>query len=217
MKRLENIEFAIFDMDGTILDSMWAWDTAADRLLAALNITPRPEMREDIRPMTVPQVADYLIKEYCLPQSHDDLMQLFDDTMVSFYKYEADYKEGALELLNTLKERGIGMCLATATDRHMVDIVLKRLGIYDMFDFIITCTEVGASKASPLVFEECLKRSGSERSKTWVFEDSAFAVTTAKNAGFPVLAVYDKSSEMFEDDKKRDADIYLHSLKELVL
>lgn len=216
MKRLENIEFAIFDMDGTILDSMWAWDTAANRLLNELGITPRPEMREDIRPMTVPQVADYLIENYGLPQSHEEMMQLFDDTMVNFYKNEADFKEGARELLTALNERGVGMCIATATDRYMVEIVLKRLGIYDMFDFIITCTEVGASKASPLIFEECLKRAGSSRSKTWVFEDSAFAVTTAKKAGFPVLALYDRSSEMFEDQKKRDADIYLHSFNEIL-
>jgi len=216
MNELKDIEFAIFDMDGTILDSMWAWDTAADRLLELLRITPRPEMREDIRPMTVPQVAEYLIREYELGYTMDEMMKMFDDTMINFYRNGAEFKPGALEFLKKLRERSVGMCVATATDVHMVEIALKRTGIYDMFDFILTCTEVGASKVSPLIFEKCLERAGSDRSRTWIFEDSAFAVETAKRAGFPTLAIYDKSSEQFEDIKREKADIYINSFDEVV-
>lgn len=217
MKKIDNIEYGIFDMDGTLLDSMWAWDTAADRMLAEMNITPLPEMREDIRPMTTEQVALYVKEHYGLDLTPGQLIDLFNRTMENFYKNEAKLKEGVLGFLRKMKEKNIGMCVATATDRYMVEIGLKRLGIYDYFDFIITCTEVGFSKSSPLIFDKCIERSGSKKEKTWVFEDSEFAIETAKAAGYPTLAIYDESSKAFEDMKKRLADIYVYSFNEVVL
>lgn len=211
---IKNIEYAIFDMDGTVLDTMFMWDGAADRMLAALGLTPYPETREDIRSMTTRQVAEYIVEKYPVDCSADELIDKFNQTMESFYANECTFKEGALELLCKLKEMGVGMCLATATDRYMVETALRRVGIFDMFDFIITCSEVGASKVDPKIFEVALERCGAKRENTWVFEDSHFAVNTAAKAGFPTLAVYDPSFAAFEDEKRANAAIYVDTLAE---
>ncbi len=214
-KKISDIEYAIFDMDGTIVDSMYAWDTAADRLLLSMGITPFPETRDDIRTMTTAEVAKYFDKKYSLDIPENQLAHMFNRTMEDFYENEATFKEGALELLTSLHEKGVGMCVATATDRYMAEGVLKKLGVYHLFDFMVTCTEVGKGKSSPLVFDVCLERCGADKDKVWIFEDSFFAIKTAKDFGYHVLAVYDKSNEPFEKDKEACADIYVNSLKEL--
>ena len=215
-KDIKNIEYAIFDMDGTLLDTMFMWDGAADRMLESMGLTPYPETREDIRSMTTGQVAEYIVEKYELDCTADELIDRFNKTMENFYANECTFKEGAKELLFKLKEKGVGMCLATATDRYMVETGLKRNGIYEMFDFIITCTEVGASKVDPEIFEVALERCGSSRENTWVFEDAHFAIKTASKAGFPTLGVYDRSFEAFEDEKKENSTIYVKSLSEVL-
>lgn len=215
MKTIKNIEYAIFDMDGTIVDSMYAWDTAADRLLISMGITPFPETREDIRAMTTKQVAEYFTEKYDLHIPEGELMNMFNRTMEDFYRDEADFKEGALWLLNTLHEKGVGMCIATATDRYLAEGVLKKLGVLHLFDFMICCSDVGEGKSSPLVFDACLERCGMPKEKVWIFEDSYFAIRTARKAGYNVLAVYDLSNAPLEKEKEECANIYVRSLKEL--
>lgn len=217
MKKINDIEYAIFDMDGTLVDSMWAWDTAADRMLKEMKITPKPEMREDIRPMTTAEVAYYMQEHYGLHLTPAELIDLFNRTMEGFYQNEAELKEGVPEFLEKLKQKKVGMCIATATDRYMAENALRRLGILHYFDFIITCTEVGKAKGDPLIFNKCIERSGSRREKTWVFEDSDFAIMTAKKAGYPVLGIYDRSSECFEESKKKNSDIYILSFNEVTV
>ncbi len=211
----DEIEYAIFDMDGTIIDSMYAWDTAADRMLLSMGITPLPNMREEIRPMTTLQVANYVMEHYSVKLTAEELTDMFNKTMEEFYKTEADFKEGAYELLCALHDAGVGMCIATATDRYMTEGVLRRLGVLHLFDFIVTCSEVGQGKSSPLVFDAALSRCGASRERTWVFEDSYFAVRTAHDAGYRVLAVYDLINEPFENIKQEFSDVYVRSLKEL--
>ena len=84
-----------------------------------------------------------------------------------------------------------------------------------MFDFILTCSELGASKVDPLIFNTALEMCGKDREKTWVFEDSHFALITASKAGFPTVGVYDDSFAAFEDIKTAVSDIYVNSLSEI--
>ena len=216
MKRdIKEIEYAVFDMDGTLLDTMYLWDSAPERLLGALGLECDADTREDVRSMTTAQVADYIIKKYGVSKSNAEICDLFNKTMEDFYDREADFKEGAKELLFALRKRGVGMCLATATDRHMVISALERLGICGMFDFILTCSELGASKVDPLIFNTALEMCRKDREKTWIFEDSHFALLTASKAGFPTVGVYDDSFAAFEDIKKEASDIYVNSLTEI--
>ena len=131
-----------------------------------------------------------------------------------YYRFEVPLKPGAAELLERLRQDGVKLCIATATDRHLVEAALDRCGVLSCFGEIFTCNEVGHGKDEPDIFEEALRFLGTEKAETVVFDDALYAVRTAKEAGFPVAAVYD-SHEKAQDQIRMLADVYLEELTQL--
>ena len=111
--------------------------------------------------------------------------------------------------VNTLKEMGAKMCVATATDRYLVDNSLKKCGVREYFSEIFTCNEVGHGKDEPVIYEKALQYLGTKREKTVVFEDAIYAMETAKNAGFLVVGMFDKA----EKDQRRVQNLADHYIK----
>ena len=204
------ISGAIFDMDGTLTDSMYVWKDIGKRYLISCGITPRETLWNDIKSLSLKQTTDYFTCEYGLNQTCEEMCEGINSLVEPLYRDEVLPKEGVTALLKKLREYGVKMCVATATDRYLVELVLKKNGLLDFFSEIFTCTEVGAGKDNPLIFETALAHLGTPKNETYVFEDALYAIKTAKNAGFNVIGVYDYSSEKNTDEIKSIADFYIN-------
>lgn len=198
-------------MDGTLLDSMFIWDTIGETYLRSIGYEPRENLNEVSKSMSLLQAARYYQTEYGVTLCIDEIMDGVNAMLERYYRFEALLKPGAAELLAWLRKNGVRLCVATATDRYLVETALERCGVLSCFGKIFTCGEVGHGKDEPHIFEEALRFLGTERSETLVFEDAVHAIRTAKAAGFPVAAVYD-SHEKAQDEIRTLADIYLADL-----
>lgn len=209
------IKGAIFDIDGTLLDSMPVWENAGARYLATLGIKAKSDLKDKLDALSLPEGALYIQKEYGLSVSTEDILQGIDQVVKDFYYKEATMKPGVLSLLKLLKANNVKMILATATDADMARAALVRNGIWQDFIGMITCEEAGAGKTSPKIFELAKERLQTKKEETWVFEDSLYAIKTAVQAGFPVCSIYDAYSEKNTEEIKALSDIYVEDFEEL--
>ena len=209
------IKGAIFDIDGTLLDSMPIWENAGARYLATLGIKAKPDLKERLDALSLPEGAIYMQKEYGLSVSAEDILEGVNQVVKDFYYKEAVMKPGAYALVKRLKENGVKLIIATATDKEMAKAALIRNGIWQDFMGMLTCEEAGAGKTSPKVFELARQKLGTKKEETWVFEDSLYAVKTATEAGFPVCSIYDTYSVGNAKEIQRLSNIYVRDFSEI--
>ena len=207
---------AIFDMDGTLLDSMPIWQGLGARTLRALGFEPEPDLNDYLRQVTMLEGARYCKERYHMPQSAEEIAAATEAQVEDFYFHRVQAKPGVLPFLTLLKMEGVDMYVATNTDRRLAEPALRRAGIDGFFRGLITCAEAGAGKGeSPLVYEKALRRLGSPKAAAVIFEDALHAIQTAKAAGFRVCAVYDLSADADQAEIRRLADYYIRSFEEL--
>ena len=218
-----NITGAIFDMDGTLIDSLGVWDDVlwrkfGERYLGDCGFLPNEKDEKAVRTMTLRQGMELIYEKYGIGESAEELLKFAEEIVEDFYSNSVEMKSGAKEYLQYLKDMGVKICLATATDNHLVEVALKRCDIGKYFDHIVTCTEVGAGKDKPDVFLAALDKIGTNLETTWLFEDSLKALETAKAAGFKTVGIYDKNTSG-QDLIKEISTIYISegdSLKSLI-
>lgn len=185
-------KFAIFDMDGTLIDSMIFWKNLASEYLTAKGVTRIPEgILERIKPMTMSESAALFRQEFDLTGDQESEMNAMMD---EHYKNDILLKPGVREYLQTLRSKGVRMCVASATAEHLMEACLRRLGVRDDFEFLLSCETVGSGKRSPLVYHESSIRLNAVPAEIAVYEDALYAVRTAKAAGYYVVGVYDDSA-----------------------
>lgn len=209
------IKCAIFDFDGTIFDTMEVWDSVAKIFLTSLNRNPKPDLTDVIKTMSLYQSAEYLKKEYSLSLSVEEIMEGINKIIEDFYFYEALPKKGVVKFLEELKCRGIHICIATATDRYLIEAALKRCEMENYFEKIFTCTEVGHGKDEPIIYEVAAEYFGAKKDESIVFEDAFHAIETAKKAGFIVAGVFDKS-ETNQSQIRNMSDYYIEDFQNTV-
>ena len=202
---------AVFDVDGTLLDSMSIWDTVGADYLRSIGFKPKENLNEVFKDMSLDQAARYYQTEYGVTLCVEEITEGVNALLEDFYRHRAALKLGAGELVRELSRRGVKLCVATATDRYLVEAALERCGVLSCFGRIFTCGEVGHGKNEPHIFEAALRFLGTVREETLVFDDALYAVRTAKKAGFPVAAVYD-SHEKGQAQVRALADVYLENL-----
>ena len=204
------IKFAIFDMDGTLVDSMGYWNRLADEYLARFGLPGlSPALKEECIALTMLESAQLFIREFGLPGTPEQIAGEINALMEEHYRADVPLKPGAAELLARLKAAGVKMCVASSTHPALIDLCLRRLGVRDHFEFLLSCEEVGEGKNKPTVYLEAARRLGSTPENTVIFEDILVAAQTAKQAGFSLGVIYDVNSDDEQPQLKALADCYI--------
>lgn len=210
------LEGAIFDLDGTLIDSMPWWETIWDVVSAAhfqgKPCRPAREVEERMHTLFVEEsvwlLCDYYARELGVEIRFDDLLFTINNDIDDFYRTRVGLKAGVRELLQALHERNIPMCVASASERESILVVLRGCEIEHYFSSIFTCSEVGKSKTSPDIYLAALNGLGTPIETTWVFEDAFTALNTASNAGLHTVGIYESQESRYEE-MKRKADVYV--------
>lgn len=206
---------AIFDLDGTLIDSMSIWDDIAYNFLVSQGVIPKPDLREKVATMYLNESAKYLVDEYSLDCTPQDFKEYTERIIENFYVRTVPPKRDAVEFLCKLKKSGVKMCIATATERKLAVPALEHNGMLGFFDGVFSCAEIGLSKQSPEIFDRALEFLGTPKDETFVFEDSYHAVATASKAGYNVIAISDKSASNDEEKIKKLSLKFIENYAEL--
>ena len=162
----------IFDVDGTLLDSMFIWDTIGETYLRSIGYEPREDLNDTFKNMSLHQAACYYQTEYGVTLSIKEIMDGVNAMLERYYRFEVPLKAGVKELLAQLQRSKVKLCIATATDRYLVEEALERCGVLSCFGEIFTCNEVGHGKDEPEIFEAALRFLGTKKAETVVFDDA---------------------------------------------
>lgn len=208
----KQIDAVIFDMDGTLLDSLPAWEHSGTNFLRTQGIEPPDGLDEELIPLSLMDGARLLKERFNLPQSPEEILRLTLEPIRNHYLTDIEPKEGVPALLIRLKAQGIKIAVATASDRELTERAFKRLLLLPYIDFIITCDEVGVGKRSPKIYDEARARLGTDKARTLVVEDALYALQTAKRAGYPTAAIAERTySPGVQRQIAQTANLYFNS------
>ena len=198
-----NISGAIFDMDGTLINSLIFWDVLweefGNRYLGGEKFYPDLEADKAIRTMVLSEAMDYYHERFKIGKNGADLLNTANEVFRDCYVNRVELKDGVKEFLDYLKAKGVKMCIASATDKALLVYAMERCGLYEYFDTILSCADVGKGKDQPDIYYAALDKLGTDKDSTWVFEDSFVALRTANGMGLNTVGIYDKFN--FDQDK----------------
>ncbi len=210
------IKSIIFDLDGTLIDSMKIWYQIDRQFLIENDIeNPPREISERMKKLTIDESAELFISEFELNLTKEYVIRRIEELVWIEYEERIPLKSRVIDLLDFLDGRGIPYCIATATYKSLALAVLERCGIADRFSFLLTDEEYPRGKNFPDIFIGACERFGTEPAETLIVEDSLHSIETAKNAGFPVVAVYDESAEPDRERIESIADYYFNSVYDI--
>lgn len=210
------INHIIFDMDGTLLDSLSVWADSDREFITGLGLEYEPKCSLAMKKMHFDSACEYLVKEFYLPLTAEETGKKILEIVEEHYINGVPLKDGAEEFLAAAYKAGVKMCVATSNKKTLAEASLKAKGITDYLEFVITSDEVGGGKESPDIFLKAAEMLGADPEKTAVFEDSIHAVLSAKSAGFKVIGVYDKLCPEEFDEIEKSADMTITSFSELL-
>lgn len=210
------IQGVIFDADGTLLDSMPMWKELDYKFLESVGVTPDAGYTEVVNELTLVEGVQYTKEHFGLSLTVEEILTIIQDMSKDFYYKEALLKPQVRDFLDFLAKKDIPMAIATSNRRDYIAHALVRNDAQHYFREIFSCYDTGINKSSPDIFLSAAAHIDAQPQNAWVFEDSFYAVKTAKDAGFRVAAVYDRSNESYLEETIRIADIYLPDWKNVV-
>ena len=206
----------LFDLDGTLVDSMWMWKQIDIEFPGRFGYDCPEDLQKSIEGMSFSETAVYFKDRFEIPLSLDEIKACWTQMSIDKYRYEVPLKQGVLEFLKYCKECNIRTGIATSNGRDMVDAVVESLQIGDYLDVITTACEVKAGKPEPDIYLEVARRLGVEPSECLVFEDIPAGITAGKRAGMQVIAVEDDFSKHMKPEKLELADGFIETYFEIL-
>lgn len=216
MKLLEHTDALIFDLDGTLIDSMWVWVAIDKEYLAKYHLTEPDDFYANMEGKSYIEVARYYQDVFPeLSLSVDEIMEEWTEMAHEMYMTKVPLKKGAKKFLQEVKQRGIRTGIATSNEKAMVLDTLRALGVEDLFDSVRSACEVSSGKPSPDVYLLVAKDLEVDPKRCLVFEDVPMGILAGKNAGMRVCAVEDEFSNSQLVKKKELADFYIKDYDDL--
>lgn len=206
---LEHIKAVIFDLDGTLVDSMWMWRKIDEEYLGMFQINLPEDLQNEIEGKSFSETAEYFKKRFSIQDSLEEIKATWNEMAYDKYRNHVPLKSGVIEFLDECGRRGIKLGIATSNSSQLAETVLKKHHILSRFEAITTGCDVCAGKPAPDVY---LKVAGDLKvppKDCLVFEDITAGIMAGKNAGMKVCAVEDEYSEYQKEEKKRLADYYI--------
>ena len=204
-----NIKGAIFDLDGTLLDSLGGWQDIDRRFFAKRGLTLPSDYMYAVNALEIYQTAVYTINRFGLKETPEQVIAEWNEMALDAYRSELKLKPNVKSYLNELTAAGVKLAVATSSTTDMVIPALKNNGVYDLFSTVITSSEVGKGKDSPDIFIAAAKAIGVTPDTCAVYEDSLRAIKTAKAAGFTVFGVYDEHAQGDIEQIKQIVDEFI--------
>ena len=213
---LKNIEGAVFDLDGTLLDSSWVWEKVDEKFLGDRGFQVPDDYVDEISPLGAERAAVYTIERFGLNEDKDDIVREWIEMAKKEYATEVVCKPYAKEFLEELHKLNIKMAVATSSDRELFMKTLEREGILKYFQKIVTVDEVERGKGYPDIYEEAARRIKVNPHNCLVFEDILAGVTGASLGEFNVVAVFDEKSKHNWEKIKSISKYSINDYKELL-
>lgn len=213
---MKEFKGAIFDLDGTILDSMWVWKQVDVNFLGKRNIEIPGDYVKAISALNLKTAAEYTKERFQLPETVEEIMQEWFQMAVKEYAEDVQLKSSVREYLAYLKAKEVKIAVATSSHEGLFLPCLENNEIYEFFDTIVTTMEVERGKEFPDVYEEAARRLGVKPSQCMVFEDILKGVKAAKEGGFYVVAVGEEHSQDEKEEIMEVADRYIEDFDEMM-
>ena len=212
----KNKDAVIFDLDGTLVDSMWMWRQIDIEFLGERGIALPEDLQQKIEGMSFRETAVYMQERFQLKETAEELMDIWNKMAFEKYKNEVPLKRGIQKFLEHLKACQIKMGIATSNSPLLVETVLKAQGIFEYFDSIHTANEVEKGKPAPDIYLLVAKDLGVEPEKCLIFEDIVQGIMAGKNAGMTTCAIYDDYSKDDDENKRATADYYIEDYEQII-
>lgn len=182
------MNYSIFDVDGTILDSMEVWNTLASQYVQSLGMVPKKNLDEIVSDMSLEQSATYLKNHYKINKQEEQIISEILNFISDFYEYEVKLMPGFKEFISHYDSMNV---IGTSCDGELVKIALNRLGVLNYFEDIITCSKVNKSKDDPDFYLACAQVLSQRPEDIVVFEDADYCIDVARKVGFKVIKIKD--------------------------
>lgn len=210
-----NFKGAIFDLDGTLLDSMWVWKQIDRDFLARRGIEVPPDYMLAVAHLGAYQTAVYTIERFGFTETPEQLIAEWTEMAIDFYKNNVELKKGAYEYLEMLYNKGVKLAVATANDSMLYEPALDHTGIRRFFSAVVNVNEVERKKGFPDIYILACEKMGVKPCESVVFEDIYLGIKGARDGGFGTVCVYDETSADDEDKIREIADLYIRDFQEL--
>lgn len=216
-KMLRNKEAVIFDLDGTLVDSMWIWKAIDIEYLGRFGIALPPDLQSRIEGMSFDETAVFFKKEFHIPQTLDEIKQTWNEMAMDYYLNKVTLKEGIKELLEYCHLHSIKLGIATSNSKELMSAIANVHGFNKYFSCIMTGSDIIKGKPAPDIYLSVASKLNVAPDKCLVFEDIIPGIQAGISAGMTVCAVEDAYSADKREEKEKAADYYINSFTELFI
>lgn len=212
----QNIEAVIFDLDGTLIDSMGIWHQIDIDYLASYDFSLPEDLHQNIEGMSFTETAQYFKERFQIPDDVEVIKDRWHDMAREHYAHHIQLKKGALQVLDYLDKKGMALGIGTSNYSELVDLVLENHQIKHRFQSIRTSCEVERGKPYPDIYLLVAKDLNVNPERCLVFEDIPNGILAAKRAEMKTCAVFDEASKHVQNQLMEMSDYYIQDYGQIL-